>query len=472
MKKKTRFLATIFLILTMTLGSVLTVSAEETGGGGGASFGDPEENEDMFYNPDMETDENGKHEYLLWFKYYNSSGNYYIDKVHIITSHRIALVPHYWNNPDTYGNPNGLGVFCNAEYLPDGVPGRDYLFGYNIYNNAGDFEVFGTQSFYSADGELFWTKDTGYKTDFNIHPKYGTPDYMVSTTLPYFSDIDKAVAYLSNGDDSGVINKPPVTDNDLYLKNIRWKTESLTGQGGKEDCYCFMSWDTDNLTENDYLNVKTDSWYQHYILGDKILGSHFPIKEKQTDDFLSSTWSHSYSYELNLLNGSFCFDYLTFPMLFANTRESIDNIYNGGVNSMYFQLVRFDTSTNTWKEGLWVRVNFKENSVSYPDIDSIVGGNFDKDTGDFIKDPNTDYGENGYGVNGETGHIIPPFDMGSLDSIDEIGELIFSKIFSLFSYVGQLPSLLSKIYPFIPPEVISLIGLGILIVILLRILGR
>lgn len=49
---------------------------------------------------------------------------------------------------------------------------------------------------------------------------------------------------------------------------------------------------------------------------------------------------------------------------------------------------------------------------------------------------------------------------------------LFDSLMGLMSGVGQIPSLLSQLFSFLPVEIISLIGLGLTVVIVLRIFGR
>lgn len=60
----------------------------------------------------------------------------------------------------------------------------------------------------------------------------------------------------------------------------------------------------------------------------------------------------------------------------------------------------------------------------------------------------------------------------SLASIPKIINSFFESLVSMMSGVGQIPAYLSQLFSFLPAEIISLVGLGVLLVICLRILGR
>lgn len=457
MKKKSKLIILLGLIFIMLFSNVFTVSATESN--------TPDEDEDYHYT-DIKPDKDGNYIYML--KTYTgtySGKNGYLREFKL--SSKTPLVIYTLGSSDDY-------VYYVASHME---PNTNYESGY--YSAIFDTSILiGKNSYcegFGSDFKIIWTKDDDYFSSSFVKKEKGG---YLNTTIPVFSSPDAAYNYLKNGDKNGIINGKFDTeiDEQLYLKNIRWKTEALTGSGGKEDCYCFMSWDTNNLLTGDTVDIRVDSWYQHYILGKKVSGVYDVITNKSVDDFSSTSWSHAYSYGLDLLKGSLYFDYLTFPMLYANSIDnSIKNIYNGGVSAMYLRLNRLDSKTGKLRQGLWVKVNFKESSVSYPDIDSIQAGTIDEETGIFTPNNNTDYGENGYGINGETGNIVPPNgggNFGDIDSIDELGEYLFNSLKKLFASLGQFPTFLSSVFSFIPLPIIALIGGSIVVVIILRILGR
>lgn len=391
----------------------------------------------------------------------------------------------YVENPNSYMEEQGLnGGYAGTFLIVSNE--SEIQWGYSLINTdeKGIEECLNREITFKKNG---WTKtiqdENGqdwyvYDLGLTVYRPVNSYDFMMlrtEHTLKEFINLLFTGTLDGNVDITGSVTSGDI-DETLYLKNIRWKTEALTGSGGKEDCYCFMSWDTNNLLVGDTVDIRVDSWYQHYILGKNVSGVYDVITNKSVDDFSSTSWSHAYSYGLDLLKGSLYFDYLTFPMLYANSIDnSIKNIYNGGVSTMYLRLNRLDSKTGKLRQGLWVKVNFKESSVSYPDIDSIQAGTIDEETGIFTPNNNTDYGENGYGINGETGNIVPPNgggNFGDIDSIDELGEYLFNSLKKLFASLGQFPSFLSSVFSFIPLPIIALIGGSIVVVIILRILGR
>lgn len=62
--------------------------------------------------------------------------------------------------------------------------------------------------------------------------------------------------------------------------------------------------------------------------------------------------------------------------------------------------------------------------------------------------------------------------LNSLASIPKIINSFFDSLLALMSGVGQIPTYLAQLFSFLPIEIISLIGTGVLVVVWLRILGR
>ena len=447
MKNRLRVLYSVVAAMSILFGSVLTVSAEET------DLQIVNNSNELFYE-EQEADENGNYNYIICYEIYqnidaNIRNNF---SYNIVSPYKLAVMKNITGETVTYSV-------------------------YGLKNNVADFVFTGLSgqliTTYIDNGEVGSTTTSQVTGLGNV--AYQNQQWIFyNSNIPIFSDKVSVDNYLLNGVIDEVENKKPfyASDSDLYLKNIRWNTQAITTEGGKENEICYMFWDTDNLTENDFINIKADLWYQHYILGKKVSGAYDLIEMKKQDDFSSVSWSSAYGYGLDLQEGSLYFNYLTFPMLYANSIEEINNIYNGGVDSLYLQLVRYVPETNTYVQGLWVKVNFKDSLVSYADVDSIQGGMIDAETGEFHVNPDTEYGVNGYGINGETGHIVTSNNLGSMDSIDEMGEFAFAKMKGLASQLGQFPSLIYNVFSFLPVEIMVFIGAGIVIVIVLRIIGR
>ena len=77
----------------------------------------------------------------------------------------------------------------------------------------------------------------------------------------------------------------------------------------------------------------------------------------------------------------------------------------------------------------------------------------------------------GSGTSEDSGNPVERL-LKSLKDIPKIISSTFKAIFDLMSGVGQLPTILSQLFSFLPPEIIIIVGLGITVAIALRIVGR
>lgn len=77
----------------------------------------------------------------------------------------------------------------------------------------------------------------------------------------------------------------------------------------------------------------------------------------------------------------------------------------------------------------------------------------------------------GSGTSEDSGNPVERL-LKSLKDIPKIISSTFKAIFDLMSGVGQLPTILSQLFSFLPSEIIIIVGLGITVAIALRIVGR
>lgn len=77
----------------------------------------------------------------------------------------------------------------------------------------------------------------------------------------------------------------------------------------------------------------------------------------------------------------------------------------------------------------------------------------------------------GSGTSEDSGNPVERL-LKSLKDIPKIISSTFKAIFDLMSGIGQLPTILSQLFSFLPPEIIIIVGLGITVAIALRIVGR
>lgn len=112
-----------------------------------------------------------------------------------------------------------------------------------------------------------------------------------------------------------------------------------------------------------------------------------------------------------------------------------------------------------------------------PDNPGASGGTDDFYDNDWSSDGShyDEYDKNGNlidsGTSEDDGGPIAKL-LKSLKSIPQLIGSFFDSVNQLFAGIGNFPALLSRLFAFLPAEIIALVGLGISVVIVLRILGR
>ena len=136
-------------------------------------------------------------------------------------------------------------------------------------------------------------------------------------------------------------------------------------------------------------------------------------------------------------------------------------------------------STVHVKQNLFGKYDGYTVTTEYPKDDTDLGlsGGLDdeyKDKWTSDGEHYDDYDKDGNLVDSGTSEDSNPIQklLNSLKNIPNIINSFFDSLMGLMSGVGQIPSFLSQLFSFLPPDIITVIGLGILLVIVLRIFGR
>lgn len=131
------------------------------------------------------------------------------------------------------------------------------------------------------------------------------------------------------------------------------------------------------------------------------------------------------------------------------------------------------------KQNLFGKYDGYTVTTEYPKDDTDLGlsGGLDdeyKDKWTSDGEHYDDYDKDGNLVDSGTSEDSNPIQklLNSLKNIPNIVNSFFDSLMGLMSGVGQIPSFLSQLFSFLPPDIITVIGLGILLVIVLRIFGR
>ena len=256
--------------------------------------------------------------------------------------------------------------------------------------------------------------------------------------------------------------KDPENEKNWYLKNVSYKVtadDSPSSEAGADATYIHFSWDTDNLQDGDLLEIKTYNYYKK-ILGEKLSGFH---------DFVT------YSDGVAASSGKYSFSQYTATKAWFNSLENKPLAFKEyDTTDYYLRPVRMGT-LGVEKYGGWVHIKMgRSTPTSSPYIKDIEYGDFDDNNNWTVDEDLTDKNGGHHGVDQGGGYIPPDQSDNPFTSTNIAG--IFSYFYDFMKQIpamlGDLPALVGNIISFLPKPIIAFIGIGVLVAIILRIVGR
>lgn len=287
--------------------------------------------------------------------------------------------------------------------------------------------------------------------------------FFLSGNVRLFKDNKSLMAYVKSGDTSGMIEvKDPENEKNWYLKNVSYKVtadDSPSSEAGADATYIHFSWDTDNLQDGDLLEIKTYNYYKK-ILGEKLSGFY---------DFVT------YSDGVAASSGKYSFSQYTATKAWFNSLENKPLAFKEyDTTDYYLRPVRMGT-LGVEKYGGWVHIKMgRSTPTSSPYIKDIEYGDFDDDNNWTVDEDLTDKNGGHHGVDQGGGYIPPDQSDNPFTGTNIAG--IFSYFYDFMKQIpamlGDLPALVGNIISFLPKPIIAFIGIGVLVAIILRIVGR
>lgn len=262
-----------------------------------------------------------------------------------------------------------------------------------------------------------------------------------------FKDSESMLAYAQTGSLDGMIKDE--IDREFYLKDVKAeynKNGSPSPEADSDVATFDFTWLTDNLQDGDLLEVKTHN-YVIKLNGDKISGFL---------DYI--TWGNNvsaYDGEYSILR-------------YAPVNEWIKTLdYNPILPRDKDTDIYFLRPYRNGTFGVWVRIKIGRHPNGDPYVEEVTYGDFDDD--DWVEDDDL--------TEREGWKPSPYFPDDNDDPFGSIGIIeIFKKFFefmkSLPSLLGDLPELVETIIGFLPDWVIAFIGIAVVVVIILRVIGR
>ncbi len=285
---------------------------------------------------------------------------------------------------------------------------------------------------------------------------------VISGKCPIVKD-DDLNNYVLTGEGADII-KPDELEKGWYLKNVSYKVtadDSPSSEAGADATYIHFTWDTDNVQNGDLIEIKTYNYYKK-IGGEKLSGFH---------DFIT------YSDGVGASSGEYSFSQYTATKAWFNSLENKPLMFKDyDTTDYYIRPVRMG-ALGVEKYGMWVHVRTKRSTpTSSPILDkdsSFDYGDFDEN-GEWIRDD--ELTEKNGGIHGmdQNGNWISPDDDNLFTGTNLAG--MFSYFFGFMknipSMLADLPALVSSIIGFLPSAIIGFVGVGIVIAIILRVVGR
>lgn len=313
------------------------------------------------------------------------------------------------------------------------------------------------------------------------------------TGCKVFKDSDSLQAYITSGDTSGMIELDKdiddgIKDSDIgYLHNLQMNQL----QSGKQDENGIYERYSNRFTWDDTY-PEYDSSYLVEVRGKCVVQTRgflgFGKTKTYTSDIENIAKDISYN-DLEWIVSS-TDEYAPFNS-FINEHMPTNLVMTGvyGMRDLYFRIYKWSEADDCYHYGPWVNMHFVDDDV-WVSVDGYTTmGDFD-DEGNFIVDPDSDYGpgkKNDVGVGvGDTEEDAKKDndrrneekknDDGKLDlsnaSISDIWYWFITSLSNLYNSLGFIPEFFQKIFSFLPTPIYVFLGIGIVVAILLRVLGR
>lgn len=347
-------------------------------------------------------------------------------------------------------------AFCGSGVLSN--PSVNYLSDYvgvqMQYNKKGEL----TNSWAYSESNIL--QHANYYMDSNEYTGF----IYAASGMKLFQDYEAAKVYAETGSLDGMIKDE--VDRNWYLKDIRCvynKNGSPDPTADADVATIDFSWLTENLQEGDLLEVRTHN-YIVKIGGDKLSGFLDYVTWRDGVSCLDDIYKDKDDIERSMYKiGRF-----SAVNEWLNTLDNKPLLMKDKDTDIYYM-----RPYRNGKYGLWCRLAMGRRADGDPYIADISYGDLD-DENNYDEDEEVTEKEGGHHGVDEDGNYIDPVITNPFDGfgLTEIFKSFFDFMKGLPSLLGDLPELVKSVVGFLPDWVIGFIGISIVVVIILRILGR
>ncbi|MBQ2936881.1 MAG: hypothetical protein IJD96_11665 [Lachnospiraceae bacterium] len=489
--KKVRRIMCVIASMMLLLGSTISVSAAEIDE---SEVGKTVvENEYSF--DDYEYDENGN--VVVRYYAYMPEGTTNVTCGYSVTCTGVSVSEYI---PSYYGEATEWYPFVEIFYPNETAVGQ-YRFRVARYKD-GVFEC----PLQTPEGIVKTDDESNMNNGKIIQPSVNL-NHLLNTNIPIFNSLEAAENYFKNNDNSGIINKPPLIldeNNTAYNSNVPTPQLAFAQDGG-------LRFEFTNASEEYFIEMQGRWWsvedidlykdgvvwkyrYSSLLKGDltewvnpsefvSAVGEHdlSEIGSSAFDNLLSQypvesrTYTGGYNALMDYIHG-YNDALTTIKMLLREKTSS----YNSA--EIYVRYYTVDDNGNyiygKWCHWIGSLANAAGSSGSILDDKENVGSLGQQSQVGLTEDDRQNIelsGNSRYDVDlGEKGQTdySGAITGGDLNDILGYFKQAISVIAGMGSMLGEFPALIGQTLSFLPPWVIMCIGAGIVLVIILRIVGR
>ena len=241
-----------------------------------------------------------------------------------------------------------------------------------------------------------------------------------------------------------------------YLQNVIYTEEKTHDGKGRQATF---KWSTSKALPDDaQVEIVAQNFYIEWF------------NKKTEENFIYKEYGEDCIYK----NGSFSFNANTPVWTWLNEKE-IDpfsvKTQSYGTKEYYLRIVTYNEKDSMYHYGGWVRVNVKsKDSTNMPTTDVETGG-FDDDSGLWNKDSDSD--DSYHYSTDDKGDLTGNISVSDWEDLNiNSFTWMYRNLQSMVQSLGQLPTMVSTIFGFLPNQVITALSVLLIAVVLMRFLGR
>lgn len=241
-----------------------------------------------------------------------------------------------------------------------------------------------------------------------------------------------------------------------YLQNVIYTEEKTHDGKGRQATF---KWSTSKALPDDaQVEIVAQNFYIEWF------------NKKTEENFIYKEYGEDCIYK----NGSFSFNANTPVWTWLNEKE-IDpfsvKTQSYGTKEYYLRIVTYNEKDSMYHYGGWVRVNVKSKDATNMPTTDVETGGFDDDSGLWNKDSDSD--DSYHYSTDDKGDLTGNISVSDWEDLNiNSFTWMYRNLQSMVQSLGQLPTMVSTIFGFLPNQVIIALSVLLIAVVLMRFLGR